>query len=62
MTKPPPNYTDIRTGIVYTHIANKPHPTPSSDSIQPHLDVFIPPAFLKNYFGKSKSNSEPTSI
>lgn len=62
MTKPPPNYTDIRTGIVYTHIANKPHPTPSSDSMQPHLDAFIPPAFLKTYFGKSKSNSEPASI
>jgi len=34
--------------------------------MQPHLDAFIPPAFLKAYFGKEKdkekSNSDPGTI
>jgi hypothetical protein len=34
--------------------------------MQPHLDAFISPAFLKAYFGKEKdkekSNSDPGTI
>jgi len=70
------NYTDKRTGIVYTNIvsssassrsassrsaysrsaysrsASSRSAYSSSSSNADHLDVFIPPAFLKTYFGK----------
>jgi hypothetical protein len=64
------NYTDKRTGIVYTNIDNRSaysrsassrsdssrsassRSAYSSSSNADHLDVFIPPAFLKTYFGK----------
>ena len=68
------NYTDKRTGIVYTNIGSSSassrsdssssassssassrsaYSSSSSNAVtQPHLDVFIPPAFLKTYFGK----------
>ena len=58
----PTTYTDKRTGIVYTNIGNSSSSrsaysssSSSSNAVtqpQPHLDVFIPPAFLKTYFGK----------
>ena len=55
------NYTDKRTGIVYTNIGSSSAYDNSSSSsrssssssnavTQPHLDAFIPPAFLKTYF------------
>ena len=58
------NYTDKRTGIVYTNIgirsassrsASSRSASSRSDSAYDnadHLDAFIPPAFLKTYFGK----------
>jgi hypothetical protein len=46
------NYTDKRTGIVYTNIGSSTNSISSNAVTQPHLDVFIPPAFLKTYFGK----------
>jgi len=53
------NYTDKRTGIVYANVCtNNANQTPAL--MQPHLDAFIPNAFLKTYFGKEKS--ETTSI
>jgi len=56
-----PNYTDTRTGIVYAHVgvgAAVKDETPDL-KMQPHLDAFISPAFLKTYFadGKGKSKS-----
>ena len=50
------NYTDKRTGIVYTNIGSSDYRSAyrsaySSNAVtQPHLDAFIPPAFLKTYF------------
>jgi hypothetical protein len=58
------NYTDKRTGIVYTNIGIRSaygrsaygrsaygRSAYSSNAVpQPHLDAFIPPAFLKTYF------------
>jgi hypothetical protein len=50
------NYTDKRTGIVYTNIGirsaydNSSSSSSSNAVTQPHLDAFIPPAFLKTYF------------
>jgi hypothetical protein len=48
------NYTDKRTGIVYTNIGSssdyRSAYSSSSAVTQPHLDAFIPPAFLKTYF------------
>lgn len=53
------NYTDKRTGIVYSNVCtNNANQTPALT--EPHLDAFIPNAFLKTYFGKEKS--ETTSI
>jgi len=56
------NYTDKRTGIVYTNIVSSSaydnsrstsrSAYSSSSSNADHLDAFIPPAFLKTYFGK----------
>jgi hypothetical protein len=61
MTKPnaQPNHVDKRTGIVYTNvgiIAQTTAKTTAKTTTQPHLDAFIPNAFLKTYFacGKSK--------
>ena len=53
------NYTDKRTGIVYANVCTN-HANELSALTQPHLDAFIPHAFLKTYFGKEKS--ETTSI
>ena len=54
------NYTDKRTGIVYTSVTtntntNKPNDKTKPPQTQNHLDAFIPESFLKNYFGKGKS-------
>jgi len=56
------NYTDKRTGIVYTNVNDRTsiltkHPQ-IQIQIQPHLDAFIPDAFLKPYFGKGKSRND----
>jgi hypothetical protein len=48
------SYTDIRTGIVYTNIGDGGIKDETPNSTQPYLDAFIPPAFLKTYFGKEK--------
>jgi hypothetical protein len=48
------SYTDIRTGIVYTNIGAGGIKDETPNSTQPYLDAFIPPAFLKTYFGKEK--------
>ncbi len=60
------NYTDNRTGIVYTNVGTTGITDEMAAPIQPHLDAFIPPAFLKAYFGKEKdkekSNSDPGAI
>ena len=50
------NYTDKRTGIVYTNVNNRTSTQHSREPIQikTHLDAFIPDSFLKTYFcGKS---------
>ena len=48
------NYTDKRTGIFYTNIGIRSaygRSAYGSNAVpQPHLDAFIPPAFLKTYF------------
>jgi hypothetical protein len=53
-------YTDKRTGIVYKNV-NADVDAPAHKQAQAqaeaqeiHLDAFIPDAFLKTYFGKSK--------
>ncbi len=60
------NYTDIRTGIVYVNVDTTGMTDEMAAPMQPHLDAFIPPAFLKAYFGKEKdtekSNSDPGAI
>ena len=49
MTKSGPNHVDKRTGIVYANVCtNNASQTPAL--MQPHLDAFIPAAFLKSYF------------
>ena len=54
MTKPTPhpNHVDKRTGIVYTNVVTGDNPTDEKRELkmQPHLDAFIPAAFLKSYF------------
>lgn len=62
-TKPNPNpnlkpnmtppYTDKRTGIVYADVRATTRDDPPRVTLQkkPHLDAFIPDAFLKSYFG-----------
>ena len=52
------NYTDKRTGIVYTNVTSDTNTTTTAPKTpQKHLDAFIPDTFLKNYFdgGKGKS-------
>jgi hypothetical protein len=56
------NYTDIRTGIVYTSVVPTALHATQGSILQPHFDAFIPPAFLKTYFGKEKSNSDSGAI
>lgn len=53
------NYTDKRTGIVYTDVTTNQTET-QRVTLQktPHLDAFIPDAFLKHYFGKGKSRND----
>lgn len=46
-------YTDKRTGIVYTNAATLQTPT-NAQVVEPHLDAFISDSFLKQYFGKGK--------
>lgn len=48
------NYTDSRTGIVYTNIGTGGLMKEAPNATQPYLDAFIPSAFLKTYFGKEK--------
>jgi len=53
------NYTDKRTGIVYTDVTTNQTETPRVTLQRtPHLDAFIPDAFLKPYFGKGKSRND----
>ena len=60
------DYTDKRTGIVYTNVNDRTsiltkhtqnqNQIQNQIQIQPHLDAFIPDTFLKPYFGgKGKS-------
>ena len=42
------NYTDKRTGIVYTNVTQPTHHDRAPH--EPHLDAFISESFLKNYF------------
>lgn len=51
------NYTDKRTGIVYTVVTTNQTETLTLQKT-PHLDAFIPDAFLKPYFGKGKSRND----
>ena len=46
----PSNYTDIRTGIVYANVDTTGMTDEMAAPMQPHLDAFIPAAFLKSYF------------
>lgn len=48
------NYTDSRTGIVYTNIGTDGFTKEAPNATQPYLDAFIPSSFLKAYFGKEK--------
>jgi hypothetical protein len=53
MPKDAENYTDKRTGIVYTNV-NIERPTNVQRAVQAHqqyIDAFIPDSFLKTYFG-----------
>jgi hypothetical protein len=58
MTKPTPhpNHVDKRTGIVYTNVV-----TTTDEKrelkMQPHLDAFIPAAFLKSYFSTTSTTT-----
>ena len=49
-------YTDKRTGIVYKNVNADAHAhnQAQAQAQETHLDAFIPDAFLKTYFGKSK--------
>lgn len=48
-------YTDKRTGIVYTNIGRTmPVSTGDEPTQKSHLDAFIPAAFLKTYFVSQK--------
>jgi hypothetical protein len=51
MTKSGPNHVDKRTGIVYTKVVTSGTTDEKRElKMQPHLDAFIPAAFLKSYF------------
>jgi hypothetical protein len=47
------NYTDKRTGIIYSSVIHADDTEKRDVKMQPHLDAFISNAFLKAYFGKS---------
>jgi hypothetical protein len=49
MTKPADNYTDKRTGIVYTDVMQTTN-NRAPQQVEPYLDAFISESFLKNYF------------
>ena len=49
------NYTDKRTGIVYTNVTSTTKPNDTTTALHKHLDTFISDTFLKNYFDKGKS-------
>lgn len=51
--KPQTEYTDKRTGIVYTNINHAVDEKNHEAKMQPHLDAFLSNAFLKTYFGPS---------
>jgi len=53
MTKSNANYTDKRTGIIYSSVIPENDAEKHSVKMQPHLDAFISNAFLKSYFDKS---------
>jgi len=50
------DYTDKRTGIVYTNVI-PPHQAPPAAQLQQQLDAFISEAFLTHYFEKLGTNS-----
>ena len=57
------NYTDKRTGIVYTNVTSDTNTTTTAPKTpQKHLDAFIPDTFLKNYFDGGKGKSWNDSI
>ena len=49
------NYTDKRTGIVYTNVKTRNPILTTQSQKQSHMDAFIPDSFLKPYFGNGKS-------
>jgi hypothetical protein len=57
MTKPADNYTDKRTGIVYTDVTQPTHHDRAPQVVEPHLDAFISESFLKNYFDNAPAPS-----
>jgi hypothetical protein len=57
MTKPADNYTDKRTGIVYTNVTQPTHHVAPQQVVEPYLDAFISESFLKNYFDNAPAPS-----
>ena len=53
MTKQNTNYTDKRTGIIYSSVIQENGAEKHAVKMQPHLDAFISNAFLKAYFEPS---------
>ena len=51
-------YTDKRTGIVYTNVNNRNPILTTQPQTQPYIDAFIPDSFLKHYFSSGKSGTE----
>jgi len=55
--KPVANYTDKRTGIVYTNVTQPTHHLAPQQVVEPYLDAFISESFLKNYFDNAPAPS-----
>lgn len=53
MTKSSANYTDKRTGIIYSSLIHADNAEKHDVKMQTHLDAIISNAFLKSYFGSS---------
>ena len=56
------NYTDKRTGIVYTNVTSTTKPNDTTTALHKHLDTFISDTFLKNYFDKGKSWNDSITL